>query len=593
MCGIIAIAGKNAGKIPDEKVGAMLACLAKRGPDDRGFDRIGQTGPNGASAILGQTRLAIVDLSPAGHQPMHDNRDPLTLVFNGEIYGYKEVRAELERRGHRFSSHSDTEVILKAYAEYGRDCVNHLDGQFAFALWDDNKKELFVARDRFGKKPFYYAFAGGEREASSRTFVAASEMKSIFATGLIKGKIDALALDEYLRLSYVPSYHTIYSNISMLPPAHAGVVKNGAIEIWRYWDLEKKKLDVTYDEAKATIKELFDQAVKKRMVADVEVGSLLSGGVDSTIVTLYAQKYSTFPMKTFAVGYDGHKNELPYALEASEKIGTDHRTLAVSADLASELGSIIEYMDEPHSDSSNFPQHLISNLASSQVKVALTGDGADELFMGYGWYQKKWHMPRWRLDWRLLTPFQGQQKAVTVFRSGERRSLLKGFRGARSAYEKSLRTANDFDLKFYLPGQLLSKIDRTSMMHSLEIRSPFLDTALAEFVYSLPEKFKLSKTQNKIILKDILAEVFPKEFVYRKKQGFGAPINEWLRQDTMKALVDSLFAESNPAWKYVSRGAALKTKFAFEASDRRNSANKLWNIVCLLMWFEKHSHEHE
>jgi len=584
MCGIIAITGKNTERLTDERVTSMLTTLSRRGPDDKGFDRFENT-------LIGQTRLSIVDIEH-GHQPMRDNTHPYSIVFNGEIYGYKDLKKELEKKGHTFSTQSDTEVILKAYAEYGEECLKYIDGMFAFAIWDDRKKKLFIARDRFGKKPFYYTIV-------DETFIGASEIKAIFSTEIVKGKIDPKAIDDYLRLMYVPSHKSIYSNISMLPPAHAGIVKNGKIETWCYWDLVKKEINITYEDAKKKIKELFDESVRKRMVADVEIGGLLSGGIDSTIVTLYAQKYSSFPIKTFAVGYDGHKNELPYALEASKKIGTEHHTLAVNADLADELGQIIEYMDEPHGDSSDFPQHLISKLASTKVKVALTGDGADELFMGYGWYQKKWHMPRWRLDWRLLNPFQAQQKAITVFKTCERKALLKKFSEVMDEYEKNITSGlkdpihkiNAFDIKYYLPGQLLSKIDRTSMMHSLEVRSPFLDTNLVEFVYNLPTKFKMSKTENKIILKDILTEVFSKEFVYRRKQGFGAPVDLWLKNEKMKNLVDSLFIENNPAWKYIDRTNALRMQKRFY-TGKRNSANKLWVIVCLLMWFEKHKQYH-
>ncbi len=281
MCGIIAIQGKKTPSLKDETIAKMLSCLSRRGPDDQGFNRHGET-------VIGQTRLSIVDLV-RGHQPMPDNTLPISIVFNGEIYGYQELRNDLEKKGHRFTTNSDTETILKAYAEYGKECVKYIDGMFAFAIYDERTKELFIARDRFGKKPFYFAYVDG-------TFIAASEMKSIFATGLIKGKIDPGALNDYLRLMYIPPYKTIYSNVQTILPAHAGVVKDGKVSTWRYWDLEKKELDVTYEEAKESIKKLFDEAVRKRMIADVEVGALLSGGVDSTWVTLYAQKHSTHPI---------------------------------------------------------------------------------------------------------------------------------------------------------------------------------------------------------------------------------------------------------------------------------------------------------
>ena len=516
MCGIIAITGKDSYKVTDAIVGNMLKTLSRRGPDDHDFNRIkDQTGT--INAVLGQTRLSIVDLAN-GHQPMKDNAHHFTIVFNGEIYGYKDLKKELESRGHIFSTNSDTEVILKAYSEYGRDCLNHLDGMFAFALWDGQRNELFIARDRFGKKPLYYTFL-------DEMFVAASEIKAIFASGLVKGKIDPQALDDFLRLLYIPPNKSVYSNIKVLLPAHAAIVKDSQIETWRYWNLEKSEIAISHDEAKTEIKRLFESSCQKRMVADVEIGSLLSGGVDSTLVTAYAQKYTNKPIKTFSVQYGDLINELPYAKQASKQIGTDHYSLNASSSDLKELKDVIAYFDEPHADSSDFPQHLVSKLASSEVKVALSGHGADELFMGYGWYQKYWHTPRYKLDRIFGNPYSVFKKITQVFSKNERHSLLKDKVSGQDSFEKqtlvnahdNIDKINRHDLLIYLPGQLLSKVDRTSMMHSLEMRAPFLDTALVEFVYNLPKEFKLNKNENKIILKEILSEIMPREFVYRRK----------------------------------------------------------------------------
>lgn len=581
MCGIIAISGKDSQRISDVQANAMLSCLKLRGPDDQAFSRF-------SNAVIGQTRLAIVDIS-GGHQPMKDNTNPYTIVFNGEIYGYRDLRGELEKKGHKFSTHSDTEVILKSYAEYGKECVKYIDGMFTFAIWDEHKQEMFIARDRFGKKPFYYTNHEG-------LFLAASEIKSLFALNLFKGKIDPEALEQYLRLMYIPPQMTIYSNISTLPPAHAGIVKNGILESWRYWQLEKKEVHISYEDAKLKIKELFDEAVKKRMVADVEIGSLLSGGVDSTLVTQYAQKYSKTPVKTFSVGYEGGKSELPYALEASKKIGTDHYTLDVHTELSDELERIISYMDEPHGDSSNFPQHLISGVAASKVKVALTGDGADEIFMGYGWYQKFWHTPKWKISRLFGNPYSVAQKMITIFTPSERKMLLvNNTHSTESSFERDLLKdikdpidkINAFDLQIYLPGQLLTKIDRTSMMHSLEIRSPFLDTILVEYVYNLPLEYKISETKNKIILKDILTETFPPEFVYRRKQGFGAPVEKWLKEYKTQKIVDVILDEANRMFNYIDRTQvfAIYNNFYGKGTD----AHKLWILVCLALWFRTHN----
>ena len=406
MCGIIAIAGKNVSVIKDEGVEKMLSCLSLRGPDEKDFMRTAET-------IFGQTRLSIVDLV-GGHQPMRDNTYPYTIVFNGEIYGYKELREALENQGHVFVTHSDTEVILKTYAEYGKKCVDYLDGMFAFALWDEGKKELFIARDRFGKKPLYYTI---EKEM----IYIASEIKALFAVG-IRGEIDPEAIDNYLTLMYIPPWKSVYKNIHVLPPAHRGIYKNGKLETDRYWELQDKPLTVSYDEAKAEIKKLFDGAVKKRMVADVEIGSLLSGGVDSTLVTAYAQKYAVHPLKTFSVVYEGYINELPFAETASKKIGTDHHTLQATSDLTHELEKVISYLDEPHADSSNFPQHLVSELASTQVKVALSGDGADEIFLGYGWYWKYRNTSKIvRLkNFIFSNPFREHLKTMQIFSDKEK-----------------------------------------------------------------------------------------------------------------------------------------------------------------------------
>jgi len=582
MCGIIATKGKN--HFHDEIIGKMLESLAHRGPDERKFVRINDT-------TLGQTRLSIVDLSE-GNQPMRDNEKSMTIVFNGEIYDYKNLRLDLEAKGHIFRTQSDTEVILKSYIQYGQNCIKYLDGMFAFVIYDEEKDLLFFARDRFGKKPFYYTFIDG-------TFVCASEIKAIFVTNKIKGEINPEALYDYLNFGYIGPDKTIYSNIQTLLPAHAGILKGKEITTWQYWSLEKKGKQIEYDEAKKEIKRLFDDAVKKRMVADVEIGSLLSGGVDSTITTYYAQKYSSFPIKTFSVGYDGNKNELPFAIQASKKIGTDHYSLPINTDLSEALIDIVSYMDEPHGDNSNFPQQLISRLASTKVKVALTGDGADELFMGYGWYQKKMHIPKWRLDKKILSAFTIQQKVVTVFCDKEIRKLVKSPIQKNKNYLKSIinKVSNSiykinlFDLQYYLPGQLLTKIDRTSMMNSLEVRSPFLDTKLVEFVYNLPTNFKMSKTENKIILKDILAEIFPRDFVYRRKQGFGAPIKDWLGQDKIKKMIEQTLKNPNsPMYKYLDKKYVNKIVIEFEQTkdNNDNSAHRLWILFCLGLWFREH-----
>lgn len=587
MCGIFGAVGKKLNKYDRDGIKPILSSLSNRGPDGSGTLFL-------SSVVLGHTRLSIIDLK-SGDQPMKDAISDTYIIFNGEIYNYKELKEGLIGKGHQFITNSDTEVILKSYTEYGTDCLDHLDGMFAFAIWDEKKKLLFLARDRFGKKPLYYTF---DKDGN---FLIASEIKALFAAG-IRGEINPEAIDNYLTLMYVPPWKSIYKNIHIIPPAHAGVFENGKIKIWKYWELREKPIKDSYGETKEKIKKLFEDSVKKRMVADVEIGSLLSGGVDSTLVSFYAQKFSKTPIKTFSVGYEGYINELPYAKEASEKIGTDHYTIQVKGETENELEKVIKYMDEPHADSSNFPQHLVSELASSKVKVALSGDGADELFMGYGWYWKYWNMQKHtQLKNAIFSnPFKEHLKNLSIFSKKDRMEIWKdpsfvnddivGY--VKTVRKNNIKKVNLFDLMTYLPGQLLTKIDHTSMMHSLEIRSPFLDYKLAEYVYNIPEEYKHDKKGGKIILKDILSEIMPKEFVYRRKQGFGAPIKEWLLEEKMEKFVRKELGESLNMYEYLNKGEINKILSAFYEKGDGTLCYKIWSILCLSLWFKHHGKYH-
>lgn len=579
MCGIIGIVGKNVKEVEAARIDAMLGSLAKRGPDDKGVLKFD-------TCVLGQTRLSIIDLS-GGHQPMKDNQKNIVITFNGEIYNYQELKKDLEQKGHVFSTKSDTEVILKAYIEYGAECPKYLDGMFAFAIWDEDQQSLFMCRDRFGKKPLYYAYDG------MGNLLIASEIKALFASEQLKGELDPRALDNYLALMYIPPEKTIYKNIFTLPPAEYAVYKNGSLEKKKYWRLEYRPLTISYHEAKEEVRRLFTQAVKKRLVADVEIGSFLSGGVDSTLVTAYAQKFSNRPLKTFSLGYGDYRSELPFAEQAARTIGTDHATLQANEDLLDELKKVLAYFDEPHADSSNFPQSLLSEFAARKVKVALSGDGADELFMGYGWYQKHWHLSLRSHTYEklFLNPFRGYIRNISIFSERERKNLwnsrskyVVGFIPPELAKSKlaSLTKINLFDLETYLPGQLLTKVDRMGMMHGLEVRSPFLDYRLAEFVYNLPIEYKMNKNENKIILKDVLSDIMPKEFVYRRKQGFGAPVKEWLKTPPMKKLVKETLGGDARICRFLNKDAVQKI-----ISNEENSY-KIWSLLCLELWLMSH-----
>jgi asparagine synthase (glutamine-hydrolysing) len=595
MCGIIATIGaKN--DISEATVGRMLDSLRQRGPDNARSQHIGP-------CILGQARLSIVDIE-GGVQPMNDPKLPITLVFNGEIYNFQETQTELKKRGHTFLTRSDTEVVLRAYVEWGEQCVDHLEGMFAFAIWDGRTNELFLARDRFGKKPLYYT------QTASGTYLIASEIKALFATGLIKGNVSRDALESYLALLYVTPDRTIYENIHVLPPAHTARISNTfAYTQKRYWDMPVKPITDTYDEAKKRITTLLNDAVRSRMVVDVEIGSFLSGGVDSTFVSLIAaqQKHK---IKTFSLGYTDGLNELPFALQASKAIGSDHHAFELTDDAADELITLMRYMDEPHADSSNFPQHLLSKHAAGHVRVALSGDGADEFFMGYGWYWKHAHLPFFKRWFARIfsSPFKQFITRMQIFTADERSKLLNSPapkklqlipKNISEADVSSLQKITLWTSQVYLPGLLLTKIDRTSMMHSLEVRSPFLDRKLTEYVFNLPISYKcdVKKGTGKIILKDLLTQFMPKEFVYRRKEGFGAPLAQWLSSPRFQKLIDTtLLNKQNPMYRHLNFNecAALVKTYRVTSGQKKilNSHIQIWSLLSLAIWFQEHSRHH-
>ena len=582
MCGIVSIIGKDA---TESSVTGALSVLTHRGPDDHGTMVF-------PGAVLGQTRLAIIDLSPSGHQPMMDNKKNVAITFNGEIYNYKELRTELEVLGHSFSTQSDTEVILKAYAQYGVECPKYLDGMFAFCIWDAEKSQLLMAKDRFGKKPLYYA------HTPTGSLVVGSEIKALLASG-VKGEIDPGAIDAYLSLMFVPPWRTIYKNVHTILGGHSAVYKDGKLTVSKYWELEYKPISISYDEARTEVKRLFNESVRKRMIADVEIGSFLSGGVDSTLVTAYAQKFATHPIKTFSLGYGQEINELPFAEEASKKIGTDHHTLQANSELTGELEKSLAYFDEPHGDTASFPQHILSRETAKQVKVALSGEGGDELFLGYGYFFSYFHTNKLSRLRNML--FSNQYKDFirnsTVFPTALRKSLFKGnIEIAREPIDglvasckgTAMQKMDLYEITTHMQGLLLTKVDRMSMMHGLEVRCPFLDYKLAEFVFNLPEEYKTDRNTGKIILKDILREIMPDSFVDRKKQGFGAPVRKWLSEEKMRAYVEKKFSDDAEVYTYLKKEAVQSFVQGVYTKGHPKGYYQLWVLLCLEIWLEKH-----
>jgi len=565
MCGIIAISGINL-DIKKYDTGMMLKAIKHRGPDETGITKF----PN---CFLGHQRLSIIDLG-GGNQPMQSNN--LSITFNGEIYNYKNIRDDLLAEGFVFNTASDTEVILKSYEKWGVNCVEKLDGMFAFAIWDNNKNTLFVARDRIGKKPLYYSFVENE-------IMIASEIKAIKDSGQIIPEVDYQAIDFYLKNMYIESNKSVYKNIHQLPPAHYGVYENGIFKTSRYWSLKKKRLDVSYEEAKSEVHKLIKKAVGKRIVSsDVEVGTFLSGGVDSSLVTLIAADLIKNRLKTFGVSYKKH-DELPYIKYIAEKTHSEFEYVNIDSFNINELKKIVNYFDEPHADTSDMPQQLLSQLASKKVKVILSGDGADEIFLGY-----KWHLIG------LESPIIHRIKNICAFNEDSRKKLWINKENvtkdisiiSNNNFHDDIDQVVLFDVNYHLPGQILAKVDRASMIYGLEVRCPFLDTELIEYVYNLPYEYKIGKDGQKLILRDILGEYTDREFAYRKKQGFGAPIWDWLIEENVRKEIYYHLVESSKIRSFLN-GSEIDNylnSFYHSAQRHERAGQRVWVLFCLELW---------
>lgn len=583
MCGILGMIGGNTED--QSAVIKALDKLAQRGPDGEG------TVIYANRALLAHRRLSIIDLKTGG-QPMKDNRRDIAITFNGEIYNYKKLRGELEKAGHAFSTTSDTEVILKSYIEYGDRCPEYLDGQFAFAIWDDEKNRLFMARDRFGEKPLFYSVLGG-------TLLFSSEIKALLATGLVKNALDRVSLDNYLALYFIPPWRSIYRDITPLLPAHRAVYENGKLATERYWKLVRKPLSISYSDAAERVRKLLSQSAESRMIADVEVGVFLSGGIDSSIITALAQTHAKGPLKSFSAGFGDYINELPYATEFAKHIGTDHNERNIEVSIG-DIQNTTRYYDEPLGDSSNVPTALISKMAREKVKVVLSGDGGDELFFGYGHYRAHWHLPKIK---KLLAFVLGYNPHALYLRSGitmfspRERSLLWKDVGAiesdptkhidLSEAETPLQKINLLDMYLKLPGDMLTKVDRSSMMHSLEVRSPFLNHELAEFAFNLPDDYKTTRTQGKIILEKACGDLLPPSVFTRKKQGFGAPVKHWLKEPEMEKLVRDMFSRESRTSQFLNINVVLEYLDSFYGGNSALSY-KIWMLFTLELWLREH-----
>ncbi|MCA1633285.1 MAG: asparagine synthase (glutamine-hydrolyzing) [Acidobacteria bacterium] len=620
MCGIAGFVGEvDARRAEGERrdvLERMCRVIAHRGPDDQGTLLRGR-------AALGMRRLSIIDLA-GGHQPLSGCDAALSIVFNGEIYNYRELQRNLEARGHTFKTSSDTEAIVHAFEEYGTGCVEHLRGMFAFALWDERKESLFIARDRVGKKPLYYTLT------PRGTLIFGSELKSLLAHPEVGREIDPAALDAYLTYGYVPDPLSIFRGVEKLPPGHHLIFEGGRVRVEQFWDFKfeesgRRREEDYLDELRA----LLDEAVRIRLVADVPLGAFLSGGVDSSTVVGLMARHTAQPVKTFSIGFNEDSyNELKYARIAARHFKTDHHEFVVTPDICSVVDELVWHFDEPFADSSSIPTYMVSKLAREHVKVVLSGDGGDELFAGYTRYvidrrrSGFARLPRFvreglmqRAARRLPHGARGRNfihdvafdgldrylESVSIFTrlnksalytEDFRRSLNGGaarpsemFRAlaARSGSADPLDALLYLDSKTYLPGDILTKVDRMSMAASLEARVPLLDHRLIEFVTRVPSSLKIRGLETKYLLKRAVSDLVPAEILNRPKQGFGVPIEQWINQQ-LRDRVRGTLLEPLSLQRGFAEPRYVELLFDEHERGRRDHSTELWALFVLELW---------
>ncbi|MDB5296349.1 MAG: asnB 3 [Phycisphaerales bacterium] len=628
MCGISGFLGLD--RRPDvpaiglgaaNVIGRMSAALAHRGPDDDGF----YASPDGRCR-LGHRRLSVIDLG-RGHQPLANEDGTVVTVFNGEIYNYRELRAELEGQGHRFATNSDTEVLVHGWEQHGPAVCDRLRGMFAFAVWDDRQQTLFAAVDPLGKKPLYWTALGGVLRFGS-------ELKALMADPALPREVDPDAVNLYLHLGYVPHPWTILKDVQKLPPGHRLTVRDGRVTVDRYWDVPRRPTYAgSFDDACRELRSLVTDAVRRRLVADVPLGAFLSGGVDSTIVVGLMSELLDRPVRTFTIGFDEKRfDESAFARVAAARFRTDHRELTVRPDALGVLPMLAHHFDEPFGDSSAIPTYYVSKLTREHVTVALTGDGGDEAFGGYrryrrgklaGWLgrvpggrrvaglgrhlipaavDRMTDLGRARRSLSSLAgpPADAYFEQMTQFGGGTMGRLLSRDFVARvdadlpRRWFASLYAGTDpadpagadmaVDLQSYLPGDILTKVDRASMAVALECRSPFLDRDVVAFAASLPTAWRLRGfAGHKHVLKRAFADLLPPAVANRRKAGFAVPLPDWFRGPLRGLLRDTLLDATARGRGYTNPAEVERLVVEHEAGAR-NHAGSLWTLLMLEMW---------
>jgi asparagine synthase (glutamine-hydrolysing) len=620
MCGIAGIFDTRADSEVDAAViHCMCQSLVRRGPDDEGTYVKGGIG-------LGMRRLSIIDLA-GGHQPIHNEDKSIWIVFNGEIFNYRELRTELKSRGHRFYTDSDTEVIVHLYEDYGADCVRKLRGMFAFAIYDGNRRRLLLARDRLGIKPLHYAFVRGR-------LLFGSEIKAILAAAPELSALNRGSLLQYFYLRYIPEPSTAFADVWKLPPAHILEVAQGKekIQVQQYWDLPEYGTDKLHSEEQCLeeMEERLAEAVRIQLMSDVPLGALLSGGTDSSTVVGLMARASSRPIQTFSVGFsDDAFSETRYARVVAERFGTEHHELRIEPNIEEDVDELSRSMEEPFGDSSMLPTYRVCRMARRHVTVALSGDGGDELFGGYerfhinlhrrffdllpawmGSSYRRWihpQVPRWAYGRNFLYNVSLQARDryldyVSVLPARNRdRSIFTGdfldwttdcpdplgpFRECydRAPAKDTMSRLLYLETKTTLPGDMLTKVDRMSMATSLEVRVPLLDHCFVEWVTQLPVKLKVRNGKGKFIFNKLAERVgVPPEVIYRPKQGFAMPLVHWMRREMKKDLVEILLEPRTLQRGYFNPGpirALLEEHF----QGRRDNSGKIWLLLMFELW---------
>ena len=623
MCGICGMVALNEGfAVQRATLQRMNDVIIHRGPDDEGF----YTAP---TVGLAMRRLSIIDLQ-GGHQPIQNEDGTVQVVYNGEIYNFPQLRETLEAAGHRFSTHTDTEVIVHGYEEYGPDVVQHLRGMFAFALWDTCDETLLLARDRPGIKPLHYY-----RDAEK--FVFGSEIKSILQCERVPREVNLAALDRFLTFEYISSPDTIFAQIHKLPPGHLLLLRRGEIQVRQYWDAPPRA-DEAHDEAYYAehLAELLEESVRMRLISDVPLGALLSGGVDSSTVVAFMAKHSARPVKTFSIGFEDQSyNELEYARLVSKQFNTEHYEFIIKPDAVDLVEHLVKTLDEPFGDFSIFPTYLVSKMAREYVTVALSGDGGDELFAGYDTYIADWaargyqmlpaglrqrlvpgllsrvppsskkkglinrakrfvegaRLPAELMHTRWMIFLQAQEKAClyagdlreAAAQDAAYRQILDYF--GRVADAPPLAQQGYVDIKTYLTDDILVKVDRMSMAPSLETRVPFLDHRVMEFAAAIPPRLKLRGLTTKYILKQAIADLLPAQILTRGKEGFSIPIKNWLRRELRPLLTDTLSEERVRRRGYF-QPAYVQQLVQEHLAGRENHSHRLWALMMVEIWHQ-------